>query len=144
MSEKPYLTGRSYIFRIPKGEDLIEALQNFCHDNQIKCGIINALGAVSSATCSFYDQKKKKYAKNTIQKPFEILNLTGNVSIMDDRPMIHAHITLADEEGKFLGGHLMAGTKVFACEVFIQELVGAPKVRKSDKQTGIPLWMTAK
>lgn len=137
---RPYLTGRTYLFRIHKGDDLLAAIQDFCHDNQIKCGIISAVGAVKNLTVGFYDQKKKKYIKKTYEGNFEILNLTGNISIMDSRPMAHIHITAADEKNSALGGHLMADTKVFACEVFVQELVGTIKTRKTDKKTGLPLW----
>ncbi len=142
--EKPYLTGRTYIFRLDKGDDLLAVLQEFCHDYQIKCGIINALGAVDSATFGYFDQKKRKYTKISLEKELEILNLTGNISLMEEKSMVHAHITFADAEGKAFGGHLMAGTRVFACEIFVQELVGAPKMRKSDKATGLPLWVAPK
>ena len=54
--------------------------------------------------------------------------------------MVHAHITVSSPDGKVTGGHLMAGATVHACEVFVQELVGNPKCRKSDKATGLPLW----
>ena len=139
--EKPYLTGRTYIFRMKKGEDLLAAIVDFCPDNQIKCGVINAIGAVQNATMGYYNQKKKKYDKHVLDEELEIASLMGNVSIMDNRPMVHAHITLSDDEGGIIGGHLMSGTKIFACEIFIQELVGNPKVRKKDKATKLPLWM---
>ncbi|MCX5782940.1 MAG: DNA-binding protein [Elusimicrobia bacterium] len=142
--DKPYLTGRTYIFRLSKGDDIISALQSFCHNNQLKCGIITAIGAVSKLTFAFYDKKKKKYNKMIVQQDLEILNLTGSISIMDDKPMVHVHITVSGEDGKAFGGHLMAGTEVFACEVFVQELVGAPKIRKPDKETGLPLWINAR
>ena len=61
--EKPYLTGRTYIFKLPKGKDLMESLAHFCHDNQVKCGIVNVIGAVENATLSVFDQSKKKYGK---------------------------------------------------------------------------------
>jgi predicted DNA-binding protein with PD1-like motif len=137
---RPYLTARAYLFRIYKGDELLAAVQDFCHENQIKCGTISAIGAIKDLTVGFYDQKKKKYIKQTYQGHFEILNLTGNISIMDSHPMAHIHITVADEKNRAFGGHLMAGTKVFACEVFVQELVGTAKTRKTDKKTGLPLW----
>ncbi len=141
--EKPYLTGRTYLFSIRKGEDLLGALQDFCHDNQVRCGVIHAVGAVEKATFGFYEQKKKKYNKTTIDRELEILSLTGNASLYDDHPMVHAHISLADSDNRVYGGHLMAGTKVFACEVFIQELTGIPKIRRTDKATQLPLWCSA-
>ena len=139
--QKPYLTVRTYIFKISKGKDLLEALTDFCHDNQIKCGVISGIGSLENATLAYYDQIKKKYEKKVLTQKTEILNISGNVSIMDNRSFIHAHLTLCDDKGILLGGHLMAGTKVFVAEVYIQELVGEPKVRKQDKTTKLNLWI---
>ncbi len=138
--EKPYLTGRTFLFSVHKGEDLLLAVQYFCHHHQVRCGLINAIGAVEKAVFSVYDQKAKKYNKINMDKELEILSLCGNVSLFDDKPMVHAHISLSDSEGKAFGGHLMAGTKVFSAEVFIQELTGDVKVRKLEKATQLPLW----
>ncbi len=138
--EKPYLTGRTFMFSIHKGEDLLLAIQYFCHHHQVRCGLINAIGAVERATFSVYDQKAKKYVKINMEKELEILSLVGDVSLFDDKPMVHAHATFSDIEGKAFGGHLVAGTKVFSAEVYIQELTGDVKTRKLDKATQLPLW----
>ncbi|MDR0734960.1 MAG: DNA-binding protein [Elusimicrobiota bacterium] len=138
---KPYLTGRTYIFKIGRGKDLLEALTDFCHDNQIKCGIVNGIGTLENATLGYFDQDKKKYEKHIVNKPTEIVNLVGNISIMDNRSNVHAHVTLSDEKGAALGGQLFPGSKVFVAEIFVQELVGEPKVRKQDKTTKLNLWI---
>ena len=140
VQEKPYLTGRAFLFSIFKGEDLLQAIQYFCHHHQVRCGLINAIGAVEKATFSIYDQKAKKYNKLSVEKDLEILSISGNISLFDDKPMVHAHATFSDSEGKAFGGHLVAGTRVFSAEVFIQELTGDIKVRKLDKATQLPLW----
>ena len=142
--EKPYLTGRTYIFRLNKGDDLLEELQEFCRDNQIKCGIIKGIGTVECVTLGFYDQKKKKYNKVKHERGFEILSLLGNISLMEEKPMVHVHVALCDAQGTGVGGHLMGGSTVFACEIYVQELVGAPKRRKADRATGIPIWADCK
>jgi predicted DNA-binding protein with PD1-like motif len=139
--QKPYLTGRTYIFRINKGKDLLEALTDFCHDNQIKCGIINGIGSLESAALAYFDPSKKKYEKHAVNEQAEVLSLLGNVSIMDNRSNVHAHLTVSDKKGVVTGGHLQHGCKVFAVEVYIQELVGEPKVRKQDKVSKLSLWI---
>lgn len=138
--EKPYLTGRTYIFRLPKGKDLLESLADFCHDNQVKCGVVNVVGSVSNATVGFYDQTKKKYDKKVINEEMELLSLSGNISIQDNRPIVHAHVILSGKDYNAVGGHLFPGTKIYVCEAFIQELVGEPKVRRTDKVTKLSLW----
>ena len=138
---KTYLTGRTYIFKINKGKDLLEQLSDFCHDNQIKCGILSGIGSLENATLAYFDQAKKKYEKIVVTKETEILSLTGNISIMDNRSNVHAHVVLAQKDGTIVGGHLAVGSKVYLAEVYIQELVGEPKVRKQDKVTKLNSWI---
>jgi predicted DNA-binding protein with PD1-like motif len=139
--QKPYLTGRTYIFKINKGKDLLEALTDFCHDNQIKCGIVSGVGSLEGAVLNYYDQAKKKFEKYVINEGVEMLALNGNVSIMDNRSNVHAYVTLANKTCVVKGGYLQPGTKVFSAEVYVQELVGEPKVRKQDKATKLNLWI---
>ena len=129
--EKPYLTGRTYIFRLPKGKDLLESLADFCHDNQVKCGVVTVIGSVENATLGWYD---------VVNAQMELLSLTGNISIQDNRPQVHAHAMLTGKDYNVIGGHLFPGTKIYVCEAYIQELVGEPKVRRTDKVTKLSLW----
>ena len=101
---------------------------------------VNVIGAVENATLSCFDQKKKKYDKKVIAEPLEIVSLTGNISIQDNRPCVHAHVMLSNQEYQVFGGHLLPGTKVFVGEAYIQELVGEPKVRRMDKVVKVSLW----
>jgi predicted DNA-binding protein with PD1-like motif len=65
----------------------------------------------------------------------------GNISIKDGKPMVHAHVTLADGEGRAYGGHLAAGTPVFACEFAIHEYTADQVLaRQNDPETGLMLW----
>jgi hypothetical protein len=76
-----------------------------------------------------------------LKKPMEILSLMGNVSLKDDKPFVHAHITLADARGVAMGGHLAEGTIVFACEFMIEEYISdRALVRYFDEKTGLFLW----
>ncbi len=142
--DKPYLLGRTFVFSIEKGEDLLPFLQEYAIQNQIKFASITGIGAVSKATIGIYDQKNKKYNKITLDKELEILSITGNISMHDYKPMIHAHITLSDAEGRAFGGHLMSPTIIFSSEIIIQEFTPTQgsqiKVRKSDKNTHLLLW----
>ena len=60
---------------------------------------------------------------------------------MDNRSNVHAHVVLAGKDGTIVGGHLGVGSKVYLAEIYIQELVGEPKVRKQDKVTKLNTWI---
>ncbi|MBW8002362.1 MAG: DNA-binding protein [Planctomycetes bacterium] len=120
--------------------DLLEELTEICKQNKIQLGRVEALGAVKKARIGFYDQQKKEYNFFEIDKPLEITNLIGNVSLKDGEPIVHAHITLADAKGNAFGGHLAPGTIIFACEFIINSYEGPEYCRGLDQQTHLPLW----
>ncbi len=126
--------------RLESGADLLAELTRICKDNNISRGQVEAIGAVSRATLGYYDQDSREYNYRTFEQHLEIISLLGNVSIKDGEPMVHAHVSLGDSEFRMIGGHLAAGTVVFACEYIIHELDGPELVRGYDEATGLPLW----
>ena len=129
-----------YMGRLRHGRDLLEEITDFCIREKIRLARIEALGAVQKARLAYYNQETRGYQFFDIQRRLEITKLTGNVSIKDGSPMVHAHITLADEEGRCFGGHLAQGTVIFACEVIVQAFSGPLFERRHDSDTGLPLW----
>jgi predicted DNA-binding protein with PD1-like motif len=133
--------GRKIIGRLAKGEDLLTALESCAREHDITLGEVRAIGAVSQARVGFYNQTERKYYYLDLARPLEILSLIGNISLKDGKPMVHAHITLSDHDGRAFGGHLAEGTLAFACEFAIQEYKSAnPPVRQMDDPTGLFLW----
>lgn len=132
--------GRVYMGKIEGNQDLLEVLNGFCLKHHIRLGRIDAIGSVKRAVVGFYDQQLRHYQLMEIAKSLEILSLTGNISLKEKAPFLHAHITLSDEDGRVVGGHLATGTIVFACEFIIQEYVGGALNREPDGETGLPLW----
>ena len=131
---------RTFIGKLKHGADLLEELTAICIEKNINLGSIKALGAVRKVRLGYYDQDVREYNFFDIDKHLEITDLTGNISLRDEKPMIHAHITVADSNGHVFGGHLAEGTIVFACEFIITELDGTQLVRGFDEETGLPLW----
>ena len=126
--------------RLRHGGDLLDEITEVCGQRNIKLGRIEAIGAVRKACIGFYDQEKREYGYINIDEPLEITNLTGNISIKDNSPFVHAHVTLADSTGRAYGGHLVQGTIVFACECAIEVMEGPAFERGFDRETGLSLW----
>jgi predicted DNA-binding protein with PD1-like motif len=131
---------QTLIGKLRHDEDLLRELLSVCKEKDILLGRISAIGAVKKARLVFYDQQARRYRPLEINKNLEISNLTGNVSVRDGEPMIHAHITLSDCNGTAYGGHLDEGTIVFACEFVMDVYEGPQYVREYDETTGLPLW----
>ena len=135
---------RTFVAQLPYGSDLYDSLTQFIQHENIKLGRISGIGAVTHSVVAYYDQSAKKYITLEFNGGMEILSLQGNISLRDGKPFVHAHITLADADGKVFGGHLFPGTKVFACEVSIDEFEGEELVRGFDESTGLWLWKDCK
>jgi hypothetical protein len=133
--------GRKIMGRLAKGEDLLAGLSKVVREEGITLGEVRAIGAVSQARVGYYHQTERRYYWLDLERPLEIASLIGNISLKDGEPMVHAHVTLSDGEGRAFGGHLAEGTLVFACEFTIQEYQPVtPLVRQMDDPTGLFLW----
>jgi predicted DNA-binding protein with PD1-like motif len=129
-----------FIGKLEHGADLLEELTAICKEKDIHLGKVEALGAVQKARLGYYNQDAKEYSFFELNKNLEITSLIGNISLRDGQPMVHAHITVSDSDGKAFGGHLAPGTIVFACEFVITTLDGPQLTRDHDEQTALPLW----
>ncbi|MFH1623642.1 MAG: PPC domain-containing DNA-binding protein [Pseudomonadota bacterium] len=129
-----------FVGKLGRGSDLLEEISDVCRKEGILLGRVEALGAVQKARLGYYNQDTREYQFIDLSHPLEITKLVGNISLRDGQPTVHAHITLADREGKAYGGHLASGTKVFACEFIIQAFEGPLFERAFDQETGLPLW----
>lgn len=134
--------GRMFIGKFSHKADLLESLNKFCQDNNIKLGVFSVIGAVRCAKMGYYKQDEQQYIECVnLEKKLEIVSCLGNISLKDEKPFVHAHITLADWQGQCYGGHLMPGTVIFAAEYYIKELTGLELKRGLDKETGLSLWI---
>ncbi|MBS0014540.1 MAG: DNA-binding protein [Desulfobacterales bacterium] len=131
-----------FMGRLTHGADLLDEITALCREKNIRLGRLEAIGAVQRARLAYYDQKTREYQFFTLDQPLEIAKLSGNISIKDGQPMVHAHLTLADGAGNAYGGHLAQGTVIFACELIVESYDGPVFERKYDEETGLPLWAT--
>lgn len=132
--------GRHFLGRLPHGKDLITSIEDFCKASSIQMATFSVIGAVSSATLGAYDQKQQVYATFAQEEPLEIVSCTGNVSVLDQDLVVHAHIVLANLEGKTIAGHVFSETIIYVGEIDLQELTGPPLERTYDDTTGLMLW----
>ncbi len=135
-----FKNGRRFMGRLPHGEDLIKSIEAFCAESAVSMATFAAIGAVTLVTLGAYDQKQQVYVTYTKEAPLEIVSCTGNISLKDGNPMVHAHILVADMHGKTIGGHLFSETIVYAGEIDLLELAGKPLERAYDTTTGLMLW----
>lgn len=132
--------GRAFVGRLETGSDLVEEIERYCAEQGVVAAQVTVIGAVRRARYAYYEQDDHRYLELETDTHHEIVGFTGNVSLRDDRPFLHAHATFADASGACVGGHLLRGIEVFAAEVMIREIGGVSLVRLPDEQTGLALW----
>ncbi|MCK9564747.1 MAG: DNA-binding protein [Methanothrix sp.] len=136
---RDFRQGRILFARLDHGADIIGQITNLAEENKIKTGALSAIGALSRAELGYYDQVSHEYCKISLEEPVELASCSGNISIREGLPFVHAHAVLSDRTGRTWGGHLVCGT-IFAAELYLQELSGLPLKRVPDSITGLKLW----
>jgi predicted DNA-binding protein with PD1-like motif len=116
--------------RLTRGQDLKQAIQSLIKQHQISAGsIASCVGCVSSIHLRLAN------ADHTleIEAPFEIVSVMGTLT--PDHQ--HIHISLADETGKVIGGHLLEGTIIATtAELILHTYPDLTFTREHDESTG--------
>lgn len=127
-----------HVIRVVRGEELVESILKYCTTNNVKAGWVQAIGACSKATISSYNFQTCEYDKKTFTEDLELVSLIGNISVVDDKPSLHAHVSLSRRDMSVLGGHLHSMTISGTGEVFITPFE-TEFTRSHDKDTGLNL-----
>ena len=129
-----------YVLRLEEGADLLGEITRIAREEHIGSGILMAIGALGRASFGFYAGAKEGYKVVKLDRHLELLSCVGNISLMGDSPLVHAHICVGDEEGRTYGGHLMDGCVVSpTAELHILRIVGLSFRRRFDSKTGLAL-----
>jgi hypothetical protein len=116
--------------RLKPNQDLKESLKSFVQKNNIQSGfILTAVGSLKQATLRFANRDNAQ----VFNERFEIVSLVGTLSIHG----IHLHISLSDQNGKTIGGHLVDGCIIYTtAEIVIGVSEDFIFVRTVDETTG--------
>lgn len=128
-----------YMVRIDLGEEIMEALSSLCRSENIRLAQVNAIGATDQAVIGVYDLKDQAYREEKLTGFMEITSLTGNITFVNDKPYIHLHATVADQQHTIHGGHVINMRVGATCEMFVRVLDGSVG-RVRNEELGINLW----
>ena len=119
-----------FALRLKPNVDLKQSLKEFVDLENIKAGfILTAIGSLKQANIRFANQSNSKI----VNDKFEILSLNGTLATTG----IHIHISIADKEGKTIGGHLDNGCIIYTtAEIVIGASEEFTFIRTIDEQTG--------
>lgn len=97
---------KPHAFRLKPGQDLKKEILQYVKEKQIKAGWISTcVGSLTSYNIRFANQPEGHNGSGH----FEIVSLTGTVSVNGS----HLHLSISDNTGKTIGGHLMDSNIVY-------------------------------
>ncbi len=129
----------TYFVYLEKGEPVVDVLTNFCKEHNISNGYISGIGAVNNIELGAYDSSTKEYAKRIFKETFELINYQGNIMLLDDKPFIHAHVTIGNLNMELFGGHLFSMNIAVVGEFIIQNIDSDSK-RTFNPDVGFATW----
>ena len=129
-----------YVLSLDNHVSIVEALTAFCNEKNITAGTVSGIGAISSATFRFLDPATKQYVDKTFDEQMEITNLTGNLSVKDEKPYLHLHATAGRRDYTCIGGHLLDARVNGACELVVDDFGMNSFGRRFDPETGLNLY----
>ena len=97
---------QAFTFRLKPKQDLFKEIESFIDEKGIEAGsILACVGSLTTATLRLANS----VTYDTFKGPFEIVSLTGTVSMHGS----HLHISISDGDGPTIGGHLVEGCLIY-------------------------------
>lgn len=130
---------QTIVMRLNIGDEIVASIMEVAKLEHIKLASISAIGAVDELTIGVFKPDEQKYYAKQLTGDFELLALNGNITVKDDEPYVHLHITIGDEAGNAFGGHLNEAFVSATAEIFITVIDGTVN-RKVDPITTLNIF----
>ncbi len=120
----------SIAIRLIPDQDLKLSLLRYCEEQEIDAaGIVTCVGSLRRAVLRFAARSEG----TILDGDYEIISLVGTIS----RNGAHLHMSIADQEGHVIGGHLLEGSWIrTTAEVILGVMPDYVFTREDDPQTG--------
>ncbi len=117
-------------FRLRPGQDLKDGIEQVVKNGRIEAGaMLTCVGSLTDVVLRLANQD----SGTTYQGHFEIVSLVGTLSTNGS----HLHLSISDSTGRTLGGHLLAGCKIYTtAEIVIGVMPGLTYTREPDPAFG--------
>jgi uncharacterized protein len=128
--------GERFQLRIESGEELGSTLKTFFVERDVTFAQMTGLGAVRSATISYWNSTIQQYETHERAEQMEIISLIGNVSMREGEPFAHIHLGLGRSDLSLIGGHFNAAVAHPMLEIWLTP-IDATVTRVLDESCGL-------
>jgi predicted DNA-binding protein with PD1-like motif len=126
------------LFRVDKGEEIVESIKKICSEFDIKLGTVSGLGAANKIVLGLFETETKKYLSQEYVGDYELCPVYGNITTQDGKIYLHCHVNIAGVDHKSFAGHLSSAIVSATFEGIIDIWEGEVD-RKFDDKIGLNL-----
>jgi predicted DNA-binding protein with PD1-like motif len=101
------------------GDEAFSGLLEFAEKYKVTSAHFTAIGAVSSATLGAFDPQRKMYKKIQIDGQHEVIGMSGDIALYQDKPVVHTHMAVSGLDGTTRAGHVLAAYVLPTLEVMV-------------------------
>ena len=129
---------KRYVVVLAKGDEVMSGLTDFARQNKVTSASFTAIGAFSHATVAWFDDSRKEFKLIPIKQQVELVSMIGNIALVNDKPVVHTHVSVASSDGTVRGGHVIDAFVFPTLELFIT-VYPTPLHKQPDQATGLEL-----
>jgi uncharacterized protein len=129
---------KQYAIVLSKNDEVISGITAFARQHKVTAASFTAIGAFSHATVAWFDDRKKQFKLVPINEQVELVSMIGDIALVDDRPAVHTHVSVASSDGTVRGGHVINAYVFPTLELFMT-VYPTPLHKEKDEATGLEL-----
>lgn len=129
---------KTFALVFEKDEDVTDPLLAFANEHGLAAAQITAIGAFSEVVLGYFDRQKKTYMEIPVGEQVEVLSFSGNITRVEGKCKLHAHVVVGKFDGSAHGGHFLRGKVWPTLEMVIAETPQHLR-RVQDDETGLAL-----
>jgi predicted DNA-binding protein with PD1-like motif len=124
-----------WLLRLDAGDEFLESLRLFASSNNVKfAAIMSGVGMIERARMGFFCIPKNDYDTFNLENgPYDLSNVSGNISLLENQIWPHVHIVTNKNGGETCSGHVLEAICHITAEIFIVDYSNFPVVRKKSK-----------
>ena len=114
----------------------MDSILHYCREQGITAGVFSGIGAMREIALNYYNLAEKKREGMHFAEPMEMVSLQGNIALLDNEVVLHAHGVFSNHNMEAKAGHVDEAIVHAACEIIIQKGTGVLK-KSFDDYTGL-------
>ncbi len=127
------------VVSLTRGEPVRARLEQLALEQGLVAAQVSAIGALDEPVLGCWDLEQKIYHKKVLPGVWELLSLQGNLSLLDGKPFLHAHVLLSGSDYQALGGHFFEARVGVVLELFVLPYPTSLP-RRFCPELGLPRW----